>query len=668
MRAWTGRVVDGKYRLVRLIGEGGMGVVYEAVHEEILRSVAIKFLWPAFASDPLALKRFHREAQAAGRIGHDNICEVIDVGALGEGVPFIVMPLLKGKSLSDVITECGTVPLARTVDILSQTLDALAAAHAAGIIHRDMKPDNLFLTRVADREDLVKVLDFGVAKVLGDSPGTSGVSPSLTQPGSVVGTPSYMAPEQARGEKAIDHRVDVYALGAVMYEMLTGVRMYDGTTYNEVLHKIFSGDMRAPSEVRPDIPFEMESIIMRAVARLPNRRYPDAATFRKALLKAWALVRESALPPPPPTERAVIASDSIAFGPTTAAAAVVQPVADPPPRPPDPVAIQTAMPPPPAGPRPGDGTPPPQPPASSPRLVVLEPSVLRADTIEAAPASPSVSSRPASMVTAGPSTTVSSVREWKARPGTLVAGIAAGLLVVVTVAYYVAMRASGEQPDEAGRVGAVPPVRGTDRGPVPAVLAAGTGIGPPSAQVASEPGTALHEASVDAQGLAGTARESSLPAETVQPLIASAASPADGRSTSAADARSGRDGGVGPGLGDAVEGDAGATVRLTFPLLPDGATVLIGGTVASIVDQVTTVSKSGTAVEVVVGVPGYREWRGSILADRDRRVPVRLQRSGAASAGIEGSGHTRDATVPDAGAVPASREDGGTIRRRWEEG
>jgi serine/threonine-protein kinase len=314
MRAWTGRVIDGKYRLEHLIGEGGMGVVYEAQHEVLLRPLAVKLLSPSYSMDPSVSRRFLREAQAAGRIGHDNICEVLDFGSTPEGVLYMVMPLLKGGTLATAISACRVVPLERTVDIISQTLDALAAAHSHGIVHRDLKPENIFLTTVASRADFVKVFDFGIAKILSPDPTPSGVSPHLTKTGTVMGTIAYMAPEQARGDPDVDHRADLYSVGAILYEMLTGVRMYDGATFNQVLHKVLLGEMKAPSELRPDIPMEFESVIMRAVARIPDRRYPDAIRFRRALAGALAAVRaaegaapaaNAALPPViAPTERA----------------------------------------------------------------------------------------------------------------------------------------------------------------------------------------------------------------------------------------------------------------------------------------------------------------------------------------------------------------------------
>jgi serine/threonine-protein kinase len=166
----TGEVLDRKYRVIRLIGEGGMGAVYEAEHEAIRRRVAIKVLFPGFANDPDAVLRFHREAQAAGRIGHDNICEVIDIGQLPIGSPYLVMPLLKGEPLSETIRREAPLALDRAVDIASQVLDALGAAHRAQIAHRDLKPDNLFVTRLGDRGiEFIKVLDFGISKILGSA-------------------------------------------------------------------------------------------------------------------------------------------------------------------------------------------------------------------------------------------------------------------------------------------------------------------------------------------------------------------------------------------------------------------------------------------------------------------------------------------------------------------
>ncbi|MBN1771633.1 MAG: serine/threonine protein kinase [Deltaproteobacteria bacterium] len=291
------RLLEGKYRLLRRVGAGGMGEVWEAEDQRLHRRLAVKLLAQELAADPVAVSRFHQEAEAAGRIGHDNICEVIDLGTTEDGVPFLVMPLLRGLPLGELLEQAGRLPPARATDIVAQTLDALTAAHAAGIVHRDLKPDNLFVTRVGDREDFVKILDFGISKVLGD-PTLGGRSPTLTRTGSVVGTPAYMAPEQARGVKDIDPRVDVYATGVILYEMLTGRRPFEGDTFNEVLWKIWNDPVTAPRALCPELPVALEAVVLRAMARDREDRYGSAREFRDELQRALAAARRGEDRPP----------------------------------------------------------------------------------------------------------------------------------------------------------------------------------------------------------------------------------------------------------------------------------------------------------------------------------------------------------------------------------
>ena len=280
-----GTLLQDKYRLIRQIGEGGMGTVYEAQHEQIRRRVAVKLLSPDLARDADAVTRFHREAEAAGQIGHDNICEVMDFGIGPGGAPYLVMPLLRGRPLSQVIREAGPMPVARACDIVAQVLAALAAAHAQGIVHRDLKPDNVFITKVGDREDFVKVLDFGISKIV-QSATLGGRNKELTRTGSVLGTPQYMAPEQARGAKDIDARVDIYAAGLILYEMLTATVPFDGETVNEVLWKIWNHPVTPPRSLRPDLSPELEHVVLTAIARERDQRFRTAEAFRRALLSA----------------------------------------------------------------------------------------------------------------------------------------------------------------------------------------------------------------------------------------------------------------------------------------------------------------------------------------------------------------------------------------------
>jgi len=278
-----GTVLDGKYNIERQIGAGGMGAVYEATHTAIGRTVAIKTLHLAYAGDEQLVERFHREAQMAGSIGHDNICEVTDIGTAADGTPYLVMPLLAGGALADVLEGPEMLPIPRLIDIVAQTLSALQAAHEARIVHRDLKPDNIFVTKIGDRRDFVKLLDFGISKLLDQD-----AVLQLTQTGTVLGTPFYMAPEQAKGSKEIDHRVDLYAIGVILYEALTGKRPFEGDTYNEIMYKIIAEDYQPPSQLNPQVPPQLEQIVLKAMAREPEARFQTAAEMRRALASAVA--------------------------------------------------------------------------------------------------------------------------------------------------------------------------------------------------------------------------------------------------------------------------------------------------------------------------------------------------------------------------------------------
>ena len=276
-----GTVLDGKYHVDKQIGAGGMGAVFLATHTTIGRKVAIKTLHVEYTGDEQVVARFHREAQLAGSIGHDNICEVNDVGKLDDGSPYLVMPLLTGRDLSDVMEDGDGLSLDRVVDISCQTLSALEAAHENGIVHRDLKPDNIFITAVGDRKDFVKLLDFGISKIIEQDEVTQ-----LTMTGTVLGTPFYMAPEQAKGEKNLDRRVDIYAMGVILYETLTGARPFIGDSYNEIMFKIIAEPFTLPSMINSSIPTSMEKVILKAMNRDPDRRYATADDMRIALAAA----------------------------------------------------------------------------------------------------------------------------------------------------------------------------------------------------------------------------------------------------------------------------------------------------------------------------------------------------------------------------------------------
>lgn len=274
-----GQLIDGRYRILRQLGEGGMGAVYEAENQRILRQVAIKVLHSDVSQDAGTVERFEREAQAAGRIGNKHIVEVLDLGSLPTGERYMVMELLHGIALGDYLKQHRVLSAQVAVRIASQMLDALSAAHTVGIIHRDLKPDNLFLVE-DDDSFLVKLLDFGISKF-------SEVAQDMgvTRTGSVIGTPQYMAPEQARGLKDIDQRVDVYAAGVVLYEMLCGRRPFFGETINEIIIKVATEHPPSLTEWAPGLDPGLVQIVDRAIANDRDARFPSAQSFLAALVQ-----------------------------------------------------------------------------------------------------------------------------------------------------------------------------------------------------------------------------------------------------------------------------------------------------------------------------------------------------------------------------------------------
>ena len=284
----TGEIIDGKYRIVRLIGEGGMGAVYEGENTRIHRRVAIKVLHAAVASQGEAVARFEREAQAAGRIGSEHIVEVLDLGALANGDRYLVMEFLEGEGLGNRIKARGRLSPAELWPIAHQLMVGLTSAHNAGIIHRDLKPDNVFLLRSrGGQPDFVKLVDFGISK-FNQLSGDSGFS--MTRTGAVMGTPYYMAPEQAKGSRDLDHRVDLYAVGVILYEALTGSVPFNADTFNELLFKIVLEEPKPLEQVDPTIDPGFAAIVTKAMAREPAHRFQTALEFQQAL-EQWGAGR-----------------------------------------------------------------------------------------------------------------------------------------------------------------------------------------------------------------------------------------------------------------------------------------------------------------------------------------------------------------------------------------
>ncbi|MDX2021857.1 MAG: serine/threonine-protein kinase [Deltaproteobacteria bacterium] len=275
----VGALLGGRYRIIRLCGEGGMGRVYEAEHIEIGKHVAVKVLHPAYTRTPDVVERFRREARAASRIGHPNIVNVTDSGTTEDGAFFFVMEFIEGVELGLAIHREGPLPVKRALRIADQICQALQAAHDAQVVHRDLKPENVLLISKEGRPDFVKVLDFGIARVseVEESP-TKTPGRRLTRPGVAMGTPEYMAPEQAAGKSA-DARSDIYALGSIMYEMLTGNPPYEGENVMEVLHRKATETPPPVRSLRPDVPVTVDALVERAMARNPDDRPQTMAAF-----------------------------------------------------------------------------------------------------------------------------------------------------------------------------------------------------------------------------------------------------------------------------------------------------------------------------------------------------------------------------------------------------
>jgi len=276
--ARVGELVGAKYRIVRLLAQGGMGVVYEAQHTVVRRRFAVKFMRRDLAERRDILTRFQREAEAAGALESEHVAAAVDFGIAEDGAPYIVMEYLVGESLTALLDRQGPLPVERAADLVSQAGRGMSVAHAAGIIHRDLKPQNLFVCRRQDGTDLLKVLDFGVAKLQ-----TIDDLNAATRTGAVVGTVAYMSPEQARGDKIVDQRSDVYALGAILYELCSGRKPHPGESHNAILHHIATQPAVPLESIAPDLPVGFLAIVAGALAADPAARPASAGALVEAL-------------------------------------------------------------------------------------------------------------------------------------------------------------------------------------------------------------------------------------------------------------------------------------------------------------------------------------------------------------------------------------------------
>jgi tRNA A-37 threonylcarbamoyl transferase component Bud32 len=321
-------LIEGKYRLEQLIAHGGMGSVYRATHLQLERAVAIKILRAEFLTDEKVIERFKREARAAARLKHPNVIAVYDFGLLpANGDAYLVMELVEGRSLREemrtLAARCGQMRRERAVALLRQACAGVEAAHRCGIIHRDLKPDNIMIETEADGAEIVKVLDFGIAKLRENGQALQ----SLTDEGTFIGTPNYISPEQCTS-LPVDARSDVYSLGVILYEMLTGRVPFSGGNTSMVLLRHLQEPPTPPSRFRPDIGQGLEQVVLRALAKNPNKRYGSAAQFADQLaaalrpetpgVEAEAATRERQRLP-----AVIIPASGPATGPHAASAAVM---------------------------------------------------------------------------------------------------------------------------------------------------------------------------------------------------------------------------------------------------------------------------------------------------------------------------------------------------------
>ncbi len=269
----------GQYRLKQQLGAGGMGEVYLAEHQLMKRPCAIKVIRPEKAGDPRVLARFEREVRSMAKLSHWNTVEIFDYGRSEDGTFYYAMEYLPGLNLMQLVERCGPMPPERVIYLMRQTCDALHEAHGQGLIHRDIKPGNIYAAKRGGVYDVAKLLDFGLVKPLV----TDASSVELTQEGAITGSPLYMSPEQASGAETADARTDIYSLGAVMYFLLTGQPPFQRERAMQVLMAHVHDEVLPPSQVYSDVPADLELVVLRALAKRPEDRYQDAESLRAAL-------------------------------------------------------------------------------------------------------------------------------------------------------------------------------------------------------------------------------------------------------------------------------------------------------------------------------------------------------------------------------------------------
>jgi serine/threonine protein kinase len=313
--ARIGEQAQGRYRLVRFLGAGGMGEVYEAEHLQVGKRVAVKCLWPAYTSNPEQVERFEREARVASLVDSPHVVDVLDAGSLADGTRFFVMELLQGVTLAAELSALGALPIGRACKILTQIAVGVGAAHAAGITHRDLKPENVFLSRRGGTdhrpavpgalvEDHVKVLDFGISKFRRDD-----MDVALTRTGTAIGTPTYMSPEQSEGSREVDGRTDIWSMGVILFRMVTGTLPFAGDSYARLLINVITAPAPRLRALRPEASPALEALVARCLAKSPSDRFATttellAALADPAVLESGAGLDAAALPPSADVTRA----------------------------------------------------------------------------------------------------------------------------------------------------------------------------------------------------------------------------------------------------------------------------------------------------------------------------------------------------------------------------
>ncbi len=296
--AAIGDVIDGRYRIVQLLGVGGMGCVFEAHQVHLNHRVALKFILPSMVTESSAVGRFLREARAAARLRTPHVCHVLDLGTLPTGTPFLAMEYLEGETVEQRLIREGPFSVTLAIRAVSEVLEALSEAHGLGIVHRDLKPANLFFARVASGAEVVKVLDFGIAK---------SVHPDIEQglattaASMVLGSPHYMAPEQLQPGAQVDARGDIWSIGCVLYQLLTGQLPFAGQTLVDVMYAIAHHTPDSIRAQRPDVPRALEAVVMRCLSKRPAHRYETVEALRAALLSSMVDVPLVPVAQPPQT-------------------------------------------------------------------------------------------------------------------------------------------------------------------------------------------------------------------------------------------------------------------------------------------------------------------------------------------------------------------------------